>query len=337
LYGNEIDFLAPLYFVANGDDQDQTKVKSYINAYNPHPSNLEDTSNLGRCDLHGQRVPFADHNDPNTTDIKPGSTSFETASILFSAVPLADPGKFAPLPWECHFYPIVAGASVVVPSLKQFTGNSQPISVTYDTTYLVNEFASLGLAPNPGQVFLALNNPSASIKFSKKADDPGLGADKSGGLATPDMQFSHLSRALGPVSNSSGNITKGSFNPAEIFKDVAPPKILLFGTIPLAKVLKSIGGFDLTKDLPKLPRFISDAVTMFESLAQDIAAAQQIAPALASAIAANASSLALTPARVLAASSPGSSAATLTNDVENVKTDITNLTATDLGAVGQSL
>jgi len=322
LDGNDIDFLAPLYFVAKGDDQNQT-VNSIKNAYDT------DQSSLGRCDLHGQRVPFADHNDPNTTDIKPGSTSFETASITFSAV-LADPGQFAPLQWECHFYPIVAGGTIVVPALKRLSGNSQPISVKYNDNYLINGFAP---GVNAGQVFLELENPSdpaARIVFKDHAD-------RSGGLANPDTQVKSLSRSLGPVAGTPFNISQGTFNPNDVFNEFLD-NVWLFGTIPLNQVLAPLSppGFNIAKDLAKVPRFISDAVTMFESLAQDIMAAEQLAQTVASAIAANASSLASTPARVPTASSLGSLVATLTNDLNKVNTDIKNLIA-DVGAVGPSL
>jgi hypothetical protein len=263
LDGNEIEFSAPLYFVDDSSSGDagpavlQDLIKNY-----PTPR--------GVCDFQGRRVPFAEGSDPNKpSDVKPGSTSFETASVTFAATQLADP-RTAALDWECHFYPKVTAANIVVPALKHLAGKSGPIQVTYEPGYLKNGFDP---NQNKGQVFLRMADPSdpgGKISFSQQAD-------RSGGLATPNMQMTHLSRLLGPVSGDAAKMSGGNFDPKDFFAALESTldKALLFGTIPLTEVLSPVG-LDDPRNLPQLPRFVTEAMTKLDGLIQDAAAAQDL-------------------------------------------------------------
>ena len=212
--------------------------------------------------------------------VKPGSATFEAVSVNFSAERLKDPRS---LGWECGFYPAVTEAKIVVPALKHLARNSGPVVVKYeDAVYLKHGFDPQF---NAGQVFLELASkadPGAILKFS------GHG-DRSGGLVTPDMQITALSRLLGPVAGNHATVSGGSFNPSEFFpvpsgthpavigENVKPDALfaalggaLLFGTIPLSVVLKVVG----LDDASNLPRFITEGMSKLDGLIQDVATAQ---------------------------------------------------------------
>jgi len=328
LDGNEIEYSAPLIFVdQNGDNSLAAGDKSIISMYGPGQG--RDT-----WDLQGRRVPFADSTDlTNTGQIKPGSTSFETGEITFSAKPLTDAqvnnfnlNLLGQGGWQCHFYPNVTSAQVVVPAVKHLApGNSGSITVYYYPTYLTSGFDP---GANKGQVFLTRTNPNpSSPNEPNPPPDPNAAitfsghADRSGALATPDMQITGLSRALGPVSGSPDKISTGNFDPADFF-NATLSSVKLFGVIPLTEVLTA-AGIDPTQDLGKVPRFISDAITKFEALVQDVSAVQQLVNNVSSAIPNDASQL-------------GSAAATLTNDVNAINPTLGKLQA-DLQDIGASL
>jgi hypothetical protein len=278
LDGNEIEFSAPLYFLDTSQFGDVAPAKM--------PDHLDDViinyqNSRGICDFQGQRVPFAEGSDSNKpSDIKPGSTSFETASVVFSATRLDDTHVSAlahAIPtldglssWECHFYPSVVAANIIVPALKHLAGNAGPVRVNYDyPVYLQHGFDG----PNKGQVFLRMADPSdpgGKISFSQQAD-------RSGGLATPNMQMTALSRLLGPVAGDAAKLSGGNFDPKDFFAALEKTldKALLFGTIPLTEVLSPVG-LDDPRNLPQLPRFVTEALTKLDGLIQDAAAAQDL-------------------------------------------------------------
>jgi hypothetical protein len=277
LDSNEIEFSAPLYFY-NGDTSPsgEVAVRELMLNYWSTPSN----SPRGVYDFQGQRVPFAEGSDPTRPrDIKPGSTTFETTSVVFSATWLRDAdvnalaGAIRALDgvsnWECHFYPKLTAADIIVPALKHLAGNTGPVRVMYDPAYLQHGFDG----DNKGQVFLTLapqNDPAAvKVSFAQQGD-------RSGGLATPNMQMTALSRLLGPVAGNPATMSgpQGRFKPADFFAALENTldKALLFGTIPLTEVLHDAG----LDDPSKLPRFVTEGMNKLEGLMQDVAAAQDL-------------------------------------------------------------
>ncbi|MBV8417312.1 MAG: hypothetical protein JO251_19075, partial [Verrucomicrobia bacterium] len=116
LEGNEIEFSAPLYFLdatPSGDGAPLSRMPDHLDELI-----LKYWTTRGICDFQGRRLPLAESSDShNPGVIKPGSTTFETASIAFSATRL-DAAHVGALGWECHFYPKVVAANIIVPALK---------------------------------------------------------------------------------------------------------------------------------------------------------------------------------------------------------------------------
>jgi hypothetical protein len=258
LDGNEIEFSAPLHFVDASPlgDVAPGRIPDHLDNLMVNYPTLR-----GVCDFQGRRVVFAEGSDPHKpSDIKPGSTSFETTSVTFSATRLDDAHKSA-LAWECHFYPKVVAANIIVPALKHLAGNARPVRVHYDdAVYLRHGFDP---GQNKGQVFLKMASPadpSGAVHFSGQGD-------RSGGLVTPNMQMTALSRLLGPVAGNAATVSGGNFDPQDFF--AALGGALLFGTIPLTEVLQAVG----LDDPSKLPRFVTEGMSKLDGLLQDVAAA----------------------------------------------------------------
>ena len=262
LEGNEIEFSAPLYFLDATRSGDCAPSKL--------PDHLDDIISKywtmrGICDFQGRRVPFAESSDSNNPGvIKPGSTTFETASVIFSAARLDDT-QVGALGWECHFYPKVVAANIIVPALKHLAGNAGQVRVNYDPVYRQHGFDPV---KNKGQVFVRMsdpNDPNGIVSFAQQGD-------RSGGLVKPNMQMTALSRLLGPVAGDPAKISGGTFDPTDFFSKVLDGT-LLFGTIPLSAVLQTVVGFDHPS---KLPRFVTEAMTKLDGLLQDVAAAADL-------------------------------------------------------------
>jgi hypothetical protein len=170
------------------------------------------TSGTGTRTLSGQKVAFA---LPN----KPGDTSLQTSAMTFSAQPTA-PSPTAITP----FFPRVDAADVVVPSIQQLTGGPGAMSIQYFPDYIANGM-------NAGEVFAQKIGAPQVVGFNGR---------QSGGVATPNLTVSGLSRKFGTVSGSTPNsVAQGNFDPKDIFQDIGAK---LFGVIKISDLVDAVAG-----------------------------------------------------------------------------------------------
>ena len=160
--------------------------------------------------LAGQKIAFA---QPN----KPGDTSLQTYTLTFSAQPAhrqPDPTAISP------FFPSMDAAEVVVPAIQQLSGGSGEMPIQFFADYLNNGMG-------PGEVFAQKSGAPLSVGFNGK---------QSGGVATPNLTVSGLSRKFGTVSGSviQRRSSQGQFDPTDIFQDLDAK---LFGVVSLADLL----------------------------------------------------------------------------------------------------
>ena len=157
-------------------------------------------------DLAGQKIAYA-------VSSKSGDTTLQTANITFDAVLRSgDP----------PFFPQMSGAGVSVPAIQQITGQPGAVSIQYFKNYVNGGFGS-------GEVFVQTVGTL----------NVGFRGDQSGGVATPNLQVSGLSRRFGTVSGTLNDIAAGNFNPASYFGD---PNAKLFGIISLGDLIQGIFG-----------------------------------------------------------------------------------------------
>ncbi len=174
--------------------------------------NVYNSSGTGKRDLSGQKIAFA---QPN----KAGDTALQTSTLTFSAQPPAPPAlAVAP------FFPQMDAADVIVPSIQQLTGGPGAMSIQYFPDYVANGM-------NAGEVFAQKVGAPQTVGFNGK---------QSGGVATPNLTVSGLSRKFGTVSGSTpDDVAQGIFNADDIFQDIGAK---LFGVINIADLVDAVAG-----------------------------------------------------------------------------------------------
>jgi hypothetical protein len=160
-------------------------------------------------DLGGQKVAYA-------ASDKSGDTTLDTSSLTIAAV-LLDGGTADP-----PFFPQMKSAAVNVPAIQQVTGKPGAVTVGFYQDYLNGGFGT-------GGVFLQLES-TLPVGFS---------GDQSGGVATPNLQVSGLSRRFGTVSGPIGDIAGGNFDPHHFFADAGAT---LFGVVSLQDLIEGAFG-----------------------------------------------------------------------------------------------
>ncbi|MBV9266765.1 MAG: hypothetical protein JO061_11405 [Acidobacteriaceae bacterium] len=219
----QTEFTAPLVFVIQTPAQQINGIADYTGA---PPGSRE-------RDMAGQQIAFARSSSHE-------NASLHTATVTFST--LQFPGG-TNLPIEQPvFYPLLDqndAAQVVIPALQEITGSTSAVDIKYYDDYVTNGFKK-------GGVFLQLVNP-LGVSF---------GADKSGGVATPDLNVGGLSRHFGTVSGTGAaldNFASGNFDPNQYFGGITSAQLL--GVIPLTDIIQQVA--DVSHAPHKVPKFVT--------------------------------------------------------------------------------
>lgn len=166
---------------------------------------------LRRAAFRGQPVAFAAENERD-------DTTAETSSVTFGGerrqnAPQGD--------LDFPFSAILSSASVRIPAVSQIAGFSDNLEVTYD-----DRIDPAHPENNPAELFLAVTN-------TPHLDFASLGSDKAGGVATPSMQISAVSRGTGPVGGDTTPLFEGNFQPDGFF----PADAKLLGGVKMGDVM----------------------------------------------------------------------------------------------------
>jgi hypothetical protein len=189
---------------------------------------------IGTRDLSGQKIAFALPNNP-------GDTTLQTSTLTFTAQ-LRAPSRDNPAP----VYPRLEGAGVIVPSIQQLTGGSGALPIVYFHGYI-----SAGMGA--GEVFAQNAGMPLRVGFNGK---------QSGGVATPNLTVSGLSRKFGTVSGATpDNVASGNFNASDIFSDIGAK---LFGVISIADLIDAVAGLDKTAPILTTNRLPSQITTTLD-------------------------------------------------------------------------
>ncbi|MEH2562957.1 hypothetical protein [Bradyrhizobium sp. AZCC 2289] len=221
--GNNSDFSMPLV-IALSDMQSQTGGYALYTG-----SDLS----IRQRDMGGQSIAFA-------ASTKPGGTTFNTSTMTFNAALFNV--FIPPPPGQPIFYPILdttSAAQVTIPALQQVTGASSPVQIVFYPHYIQSNF-------DKGGVFIQLVN-ALGVAF---------GGDKTGGVATPNLNVGGLSRDFGTVSGTGGALdtfSQGKFDPKQYFGAIADAKLL--GVVPLSDVIQVI--LDITGAPEKAPQLVT--------------------------------------------------------------------------------
>ena len=260
--GNPVDMAMPLLFVGK-EEADRPYSASIIptavkTAYENDTWPVVSSDLRATVSLGGQKVAFAKSAGPD-------DTAFSVQSLTWGTEVPAETTYEKLGPKKIRFFPVVRKAQIDVPSLQRLAKTALPAPVVFPHLYLAKGFAA---ADNPGQVFLAADPDPAVPKLGVAFSSQG---DRSGGLVTPDMKLSGLSRITGPVSGDLATAAKGSFSPQSWFGALAGAK--LFGVLALTDILDAVG-FD---ELDKLPQFTGQSLNQVEQVLSGLSRLQQLA------------------------------------------------------------
>lgn len=244
---NIVEFSAPLVFMERDHNENLGALTQALGLANG--LNLE-------FDLRGQRVAFAESQQPDDTILATRAMTFDAVTAPFLAPPAVaqdQPG----------LAPVLREAKAVVPAMSALTGAATPTRLAYPAHY-----AAQGFAGNAAQVFLKALD-STAMSFAGQGD-------RSGGFATPSLNVKGLSRLTGPIG---GDLDKaiadpGNFSVGGFFDGISAK---LFGLIPLKDLFGALG---FTPD--RVPKFVAQTLDVATTLKQNVerirnAAAQQAA------------------------------------------------------------
>lgn len=214
--GQRQEFASPLAFIKS-DISDNAALMTQV-------ASKMTSGPVGRRQrpLFAQKVAFAPSD-------KPGDTSFESESLTFKGE-IPDQGATLAAD-QPRFFPALDEAQVRLSAVERMTSAPSPARIRLHQTYLEKGFDA---AANKAAVFLETLDAPA-LKFP---------SNMSGGVATPNMGISGISKALGPVGGALSDLIGGNFDPKKFFSDEA--KIL--GGMLLSDILQAVG---LTGDSSK--------------------------------------------------------------------------------------
>ena len=191
------------------------------------------------CPVPGRHMAFASRLAGQASD----NTSFTTNVLHFTSDNGGASGAF-------KFRPVMHKAEVRLPAVEQLLGKETITAIAYYQDYLDYGFGG----GNKTGLFAYIAKESVPSVPPEKPEDPptarptlsldkvgaSFSADQAGGISTPNLSISGITRDLGPLAGD--DLTKladNAFNPADFFKDVKN-SVKLFGSISLIDLL--VGG-----------------------------------------------------------------------------------------------
>lgn len=247
--GTLVEFRAPLCFIEKTLNSDPVLTTS-LNAYSNDAQATE-----RRMPLDGQRLAFA-------ASTKADDTTLATQALTFDAK--VAPNAAALQEDQARFLPVLHEAEAVVPAMSALAGQANAVHLRYPQAY-----QQRGFADNTGEVFFELVVKTA-LEFAGQSD-------RSGGLVTPSLNVSGLSRATGPIGGDIADAigtpgSPGTFDPAKFFDGV---QAKLFGVVKLTDLLKAVG-FDPAKVPTFVAQTLDAATTLIDNARRLLEAAQQL-------------------------------------------------------------
>jgi hypothetical protein len=241
--GRTRDFEAPVVFVDSTVASDPVQMKTLHDWYNALPPDAPERA----IQMHGAHIAVA----PTLPGEAPGATDLEIGRFtLGSEFPATgDPPNEVPVPKATlvamgrpAFFPTMAEAQVRLAAAEAALGGALPSkpTVVLDQRYIDFDFAGAG----KGEIFVRLkdtNNPTP-LQFGGGSNQAG---DRTGGVITPNLAITALSRRTGTVGGDPDKYQAGDFDPKDFFGSLAAN---LLGDITLQDVIGPITGnlFDLS-------------------------------------------------------------------------------------------
>jgi hypothetical protein len=221
LGGHRVDFTSTLIFVPFSDFN-QTTIEAVRTA---HRAAGADRS----CPVPGQPVTLAAPLGPG--DFGPGeattdNTTLTTRELYFDTDSIGNADTFT-------FRPLLMKAAVRLPAVEQLLGREAATEISYYGSFLTSGFGGT----NTTGLFAQISKETSPGVMAPDKVQATFNADQAGGISTPNLSISGLTRQLGPLAGDDlTKLASDVFQPADFFKgfeDAAK----LFGSIKLIDLL----------------------------------------------------------------------------------------------------
>lgn len=222
--GVTTDFTTPLMFVSRTDTADAAVVQVFNNSSSASRSALRDAL------LSGQKLGFAKRAGNENTELVVDKLNF-----------VVDPASLAP---QLHH------AVVRIPQVQQLAGNDAGTTIRLLPSYVSSGFD--GGAQVFAEVVDVVGAADPAGALQPQTFDVKFQSQNAGGLATPNLGVSILSRAHGPLAGTADDAKNGAFDAASFF---GSGFAYLFGTFDLGELLD---GSSLEENAPKLTTTTTD-------------------------------------------------------------------------------
>jgi hypothetical protein len=238
--GNEIEFTAALIFASLAEHPGEvaigppTGLAAVRQAY-------AGSGPLRACAVPKQKMTYADPLGPGSpTD----NTTLATSALYFDTDPYAD--NTALLTGYGGYLPRLYKADVHIPAIEQLLGTD-----TATTIALYQPYIDGGFDPNAGVFAEIVKDTGKTLEAD--ALPITFSADKAGGIATPNLNLSHLTRAHGPLAGKPEQAAQDTLEPTDFFGGLGPDDLpKLFGALPLSDLLAgATGPLSASNDAPK--------------------------------------------------------------------------------------
>jgi hypothetical protein len=225
--GQRIDLRMPMAFINSTFAERRTQMATVRAAWNAYGVTARRSAQVS-----GQRVAYA-----APLDQRRGATSATTDTIRFDLSPIENDALLNDIAGRRRFWADLAAAEVRLEEVESISANSLgSTTITYDPVYRASGFDP---TVNAGGLWGTVGGAAGvPLRFSRPAgqeSQPGPGSNKSGGVATPDLEIRGLSRSLGVAAGDPAALRTGTFDPASFFAGPASPKLL--GGISLLDII----------------------------------------------------------------------------------------------------
>jgi hypothetical protein len=221
--GRDVDFTIPMIFVSFRDLPHASRLAEIAKEYNKSYA-------AARANTFGADVTFASTGGDGANE----NTRLPTDNIEFAVNPEGTPA-------------IMRRARVHVPQIEDILGKSDPVSIRFFADYVKSGFDA------GAEVFAEVSaesgtfdplKPLANLVAATKA--VRFTSDQAGGISTPDLDVSSLTRKLGPLAGTPAEAVDDQFDPSSVFP---AGMARLFGTFDLADLLPKAS---MSENAPKM-------------------------------------------------------------------------------------
>ena len=228
--GQRIDLRMPMAFINSTVAEKRVPMQTVRSAWNAYGVTARRSAQVA-----GQRLAYA-----APLDQRRGATSATTDTIRFDLSPIENDVLLADVAGRRRFWADMAAAEVRLEEVESISANSLgTTTITYDPVYRSDGFDP---TTNAGGLWGTVGGAAGvPLRFSRppgQESQPGPGSNKSGGVATPDLEIRGLSRSLGVAAGDPAALRTGTFDPASFFAGPASPKLL--GGISLLDIIRAV-------------------------------------------------------------------------------------------------